>query len=212
MQGKYGFKCLRLLLLAIALSIGMICAACRAPADAQQGGKLIAADFEDGFEAFAFEGNAENLEENIKRITDEETKAEIYETCLKITCYREINGAEDIMLGGDPADMHLAGIVFACGACAYKIDVIRWENYAGDAWTGWPIRNELYGEPLLCIWRIELKKEELDGESIPGAVAAYSGRDSFNSEAGRGWYATLPQEEMDSLCAILSAEGGISLQ
>ena len=46
MQGKYGFKYLRPILLTIALSIGMICAACRAPADAQQGGKLIAADFE----------------------------------------------------------------------------------------------------------------------------------------------------------------------
>ena len=205
---KLCLQWLRMLLPAAIICIGIGFSACHAPS----GGRLLPADFENGFEVFVLEGNAgDALAENIQHIADAQAKAEIYEICTQITCYREINGAEDIMLGEIPEDARISAVFFACGACVYKIEIIHWENHAGDAWAGWPIRNELYGEPLLCVWRIA-RTEELDADPLPGNIVTYSGRDSFNSEAGRGWYATLPQEEMDSLCAILSAEGGISLQ
>lgn len=138
--------------------------------------------------------------------SDEGIIEKILSLCGEITQYRQFEKVNDIMLGSSGGYEYLPRIYLVTDTVCYSIEILNWENYSGDEWSGLPIRQELFGEPVLHIFRIDLS-------SMPESETPYSfarkffGTDSVNSEGGAGWYSTIPQQSLDELVNLLGNIG-----
>lgn len=176
------------------------------PSGAPTGGELYPGDFDSGFELLVMEGytypSDETIPANVWHITNEEARADFYELCSSINCYRQISRTSDIMFGDVNQRMeYLPQLCFVCDEFTYRIQVINWDNFSSGSWSGWPIRNELFGEPVLEVRRIDLSGMPEEGDFYD--YIFFSGYDSLNSADGWGWYSTMKQEELVRLLSLL---------
>jgi hypothetical protein len=174
------------------------------------GGELNNADFKNGFDLYIEEsykqlinndGGPMETPHSIWRVSDEQLKGEILRLCKEIQSYRELEVAKDIMLGGTARFRLFPRIYLDTGSFCYRIEIFNWTNYSGNSWRFYPIRQELYGEPVLHIKRLDLSLKP-ESESSYSYAKTHNGPDSLNSEGGSGWYATISQENLDELLAL----------
>ena len=171
------------------------------------GGELFDTDFAYGFELYVEEGYAQGEPEHaVWRALDEQVKDAALLLCSGIESHREFNSISDIMLGAVPRMEYFPRIYLDAGDYCYRIDILNWDNYAGDAWAELPIRAELYGEPVLHVFRIDMSQKPEDKDAFVFA-RDYFGADSLNGEGGFGWYSTMPRESLGELLALAGAIG-----
>ena len=118
--------------------------------------------------------------------------------------YREFEVVTDLMLGSPPFTQYLPRILIDAHSFGYKIQILNWDNYSGDSWAGFPIKNELYGSPVLQVFRYDFS-QKADDESFFNFMDNHFGPDSLNAESGSGWYSTLSKEQLDELLALLNS-------
>lgn len=179
-----------------------------------KGGELFAPDLENGVCVYVEEGYTKEAvaagaytgpPHSLWKITDEDMIQEIMGLCGKIRQYRQFEKASDIMLG--PFEyVYLPQLYLITDEICYKIEILNWDFLMGHAWSGLRIRQELPGEPVMHVYRIDLSSYQDD--KAPYIFAReYDFSDSVNSESGLGWYSTLSPENMDRLLALLQNIG-----
>jgi hypothetical protein len=179
------------------------------------GGELYHADFKNGFDLYIEDSYAVLINSDgwpmdtphsIWRVTDEYLKDDILRLCKEIESYRELKKISDIMLGGTARRRCFSRIYLDTGSYCYRIEILNWKNYSGNSWRFFPIRQELYGEPVLYVKRIDLSLKP-EAEATYSFAKNYGRSDSINSEAGSGWYSTISQESLDELLALARSVG-----
>lgn len=172
------------------------------------GGTICEGDLKSNYDLYvAEECSGDTYDQAIWHVTDNDVKQDIYELCLDITQYREVVAVWDIMLGGEANTIQLPRIFFVGKSIGYKVYILNWENYSGEEWASFPIKNEAFGEPIIWLWRIDLK-ECPEGISKLDYVKSYGRRDSLNNEGGLGWYSTMPLSEFEALLVLLGQVDG----
>jgi len=174
------------------------------------GGEIDISDFEDGVKIYIEEGYSSGVSmegpHSIWLVTDEDFNEEILSLCGSVKQHRQVEKSSDIMYGAAGDFEYLPRIYLATDAICYSVEILNWENYSGDEWTQFPIRQELSGEPTMHIFRIDLSL--MPENKTPYSFAKeYFGSDTVNSESGVGWYSTMPQESMDKLLSLLWSIG-----
>lgn len=183
------------------------------------GGEIFPPDLEDGVKIYVEEGysliNTDGAytaptesPHSIWLVSDENLNKEILKHCGEIKKYRQIEPVRDTMLGSADVYRAFPRIFLVADAFCYKIEILNWENFSGDAWSGFPIRRERFGKPTLRIFRIDLSSMP-EGETPYDFAREYCGADSVNSEGGHGWYSMVSQQTMDELLSLL---GGINTE
>lgn len=178
------------------------------------GGELFAPDFKDGFVLYIEEGYSLSVSgsgtqtevpHSVWQISDESLKSKILDLCSNIESYRQFQAISDIVYGsGDVA--YYPRIYLCAHSFCYRIEVLNWENFSGSTWVGYPIREEMFGEPVLHIYRIDLSL--MTGSENPFVFSKdYFQPDSVNSEGGRGWYSIMSQESMNQLLNLIRSIG-----
>ena len=181
------------------------------------GGEICLSDFENGVEIYIEEGYSSVFHgftevpepHSIWLTADGEFREEILHLCREIRQYRQIEKSSDILLGmpdGPDGFRYLPRVYLVTEAICYRMEVLNWENYTGSAWSRLPIRQERFGEPTICVSRIDLSLMPED-KTPYGFAKEYFGPDTMNSESGAGWYAVMPQESLDALLCLLLRTG-----
>lgn len=174
------------------------------------GGEVYVPDFAHGVKIYVEEGYS-SVSDGITEepephaiwfVTDAEFHEEILHLCREIRQYRQVEKSSDIMLGAPDGFKYLPRVYLVTEAICYRIEILNWENYSGNAWLRFPIRQECFGQPMMCMHRIDLSLMP-EGETPYSFAKAYFGSDTMNSESGAGWYAAMPQESMDALLRLL---------
>jgi hypothetical protein len=200
---------LSLLLIICALAIWLI------PNPTLIGGELYALDFKNGFDLYIEEGYSMKRKSNFCEYeiephsvwfaTDENVKDSVYRICAEIEQYREYDPASDLMLGSPPFIQNLPRILLDTHSVGYMIQILNWDNYSGDAWAGFPIKNELYGNPVLLVSRCDLSSKA-DDESFLRFMDTNGEHYWSNTEWGFGWwYSIISQERLDDLLVLLNS-------
>ena len=175
------------------------------------GGELYSPDFKGGFDlyiedSYIIKYSANNFEaepHSTWLVTEDQVKASIYGICKHIEVYREFDPASDIMLGTPPSFTYLPTIYIGTQSFGYIIEILNWSNYSNDSWKYFPIRSELYGSPVLRVFRYDLSQKPDDGSFVSFMDNCW-GPDSMNTESGSGWYSVLTQSRLDELLILLS--------
>ena len=156
------------------------------------GGEIYASDFNEEYLLYLESINIDSVSGKVisqfYQINDDNISSELFNICCSINCYREIDAAKDIMLAGTQLQEELR-LYFLTSNYCYKIIPINWENYSSASWSQYPIKQERTNKPTLMIWRIDLS--EIAAENHLSYAQTFNGKDSLNSESGRGWYSTL---------------------
>lgn len=97
------------------------------------------------------------------------------------------------------------------GLFCYSIEILNWDNYSGSAWAYFPIRQELFNEPVLHVCRLDLSLKP-ESEASYYYAKDYSGPDSINIKGGSGWYSTISQEHLDELLALASSTSAVNAE
>ena len=175
------------------------------------GGKLFAPDFENGVELYVEDGYScyENsygvfteTPHSLWRISDQSLKEELLKLCGQIEPYRQMEKSSDIMLGGSHLYVYLPRIYLVGERVCYSIEILNWENYAGEEWAYFPIREECFNEPVLHIYRIDLSLKP-ENEAAYSFARDYFGADSVNTEGGAGWYSVMPRQALNELLNLI---------
>ena len=172
------------------------------------GGELFTPDLENGVNIYIEEGYFASVEEahSVWSVSNEALREELLRLCGEIKQHRQFEKAGDIMLGAAEDFEYYPCIYLVTDAVCYRIEILNWENYSGNAWSGLPIRQELFGKPVLRMFRIDLSSASED-EPPYRFAKDFFGADTLNSKGGAGWYSTLPQESMDRLMELLRSIG-----
>lgn len=206
-----------ILLLLLVISVSVMILAVRPKL---VGGELYNADFKNGFDLYIEErysqlinssGGPMETPHSIWLVSDEHLKSEILGLCKEIKSYREFKVVNDVMLGAVPRFSFFPEIYLDTGSFCYKIVILNWDNYSGSAWAYFPIRQELFNEPVLRVYRLDLSLKPESDDSYYFAKD-YFGPDSINSKGGRGWYSTISQEHLDELLALASSIGDVNAE
>lgn len=212
---------LRALLILLSLGMMLSAAACARNARTREpvGGELFTPDLENGVSIYVEEGYfAEesyfaSVEEahSVWSLSDEALREEILHLCGEIKQHRQFEKAGDLMLGSAEGFTYYPCVYLVTDAVCYRIEALNWENYSGDAWSDFPIRQELFGKPVLRVFRIDLSSAPED-EPPYRFAKDFFGADTLNSTGGAGWYSTLPQRHMDRLLELLRSVGAESAE
>jgi hypothetical protein len=193
------------LLLVISVSV-IILAVCPKPV----GGELFNADFKNGFDLYIEDsydlrinsaGWPIEIPHSIWRVSDEQLKGEILRACKELKSYRELEAAKDIMLGGKASLRLFPRIYLDTGSFCYRIELLNWTDYYDSSWRYYPIRQELYGEFVLHVKRLDLSLKP-ESEASYSYAKTHHGPDSLNNEDGFGWYSTISEENYVELFAL----------
>lgn len=195
--------------LAIAITLVVIILICvvvhlsKGQSSSPAGGTIWDGDLKSNYDLYIAEEYSGNTNsQTIWHISDKEVKQDIHQACLTISQYREINVAQDIMLGSVADFVYLPQLFFVGKSIGYKMTLLNWENYSGEEWDSWPIKKEAFAEPIICVWRIELTACSEETNKLD-YIKSYERRDSLNTEGGMGWYSTMPSEGLEELLALL---------
>ncbi|MBO4872918.1 MAG: hypothetical protein J5496_05850 [Lachnospiraceae bacterium] len=180
------------------------------------GGMLFAADFKNGFDLYVEEAYSVSVSEtdrpaiqnephSLWQVSDPQIKETVYELCRQIRKYRQFDREKDIFYGAADRTLY-PGIYFITEDYCYRIEIINWENYSGEEWAGLPIRKEMFGEPLLMVFRIDLSQMS-GSDSLYSFVKNYFASDSLNSKQGIGWYSTLSRKSLKRLLGLIQKVG-----
>jgi uncharacterized protein YcfL len=179
------------------------------------GGEIFTPDFTAGVKIYIEETYSKSMDghdmlvetpHSVWLVSDEGIIEEILSLCGEITQYRQFEIVSDIMYGNTTVYEYLPRIYLVTDTVCYSIEILNWENYSGDEWSYWPIRQELFGEPVLHVFRIDLSLMP-ESETAYSFVRNFFTRDSVNSEGGAGWYSTMPQQSMNELINLLGNIG-----
>ena len=180
------------------------------------GGMLFAPDFKNGFDLYVEEVYSvsvsgtdrpaiQNEPHSLWQVSDPQVKETVYELCRQIRKYRQFDREKDIFYGAAGRTLY-PGIYLLTENYGYRIEIVNWENYSGEEWARLPIRKEMFGEPLLIVFRIDLS--QLSGsDSLYSSLKNYFASDSLNDEYGIGWYSTLSRESLDRLLELVRKVG-----
>ncbi len=129
-------------------------------------------------------------------VTDPALRAELYQLCTEITCYREVNRqTTDNVYDDGFADYTLyPSLSFDCGEIRYRIGILNWDGVAPGA----AIAQEKSGEPVVWLRRMD-DWEYLSSQLFPP--------DTLNGSDGCGWFSVMPQASMDRLLELLESVG-----
>lgn len=171
------------------------------------GGEISSSDFEDGVEVYIEEGYAiTEAPHSIWLVSDEDIAEEILSFCGSVKQYRQVEKSSDIMYGEAGDFEYLPRIYLVTDEICYSVEILNWENYSGDEWSQFPIRQERSGEPTMHVFRLDLSL--MPENKTPYSFAKESfASDTMNSESGVGWFSTMSQESMDELLNLLRSIG-----
>jgi hypothetical protein len=176
------------------------------------GGELYAPDFKDGFRLYVTESYIVNhnphstTPHSTWTVTDEELKNAVYRLCRDIKSH--IINDPGRLPAGVPSFLRVSPqIIFITESYGYKIQSIDWQNFlqrdADSLGLG-----ELFGKPVLYIFRIDLTKKPADIENALGYIRSYTLPDSVNNSLtngyGNGWISTMPRGSFDELLSVLN--------
>lgn len=185
-----------------------------------EGGELYDADFKNGFDLYIEESYSQLIDSSggpmetphsIWLVSDVHLKSEILRLCREIEHYRELEVVNDIMLAGTPRLEYFPRIYLDTGSFCYSIEILNWNNYSGSAWAYFPIRQELFNEPVLHVCRLDLLLKP-ESEASYYFTKRFSGPDSINSIDGHGWYSTISKEHLDELLTLASSTSVVNAE
>ena len=180
------------------------------------GGMLFAKDFKNGFDLCVEEAysvsilktdrlTVQNEPHSLWQVTDAQMKESVYDLCRQIRKYRQFDREKDVFYGVAERTLYPAIYLLTEDYC-YRIEIVNWENYSGEEWARLPIRKEMFGEPLLIVFRIDLSQLS-ETDSLYSSLKNYFASDSLNNEQGIGWYSTIARESLERLLALLRKVG-----